>query len=68
VQGGSGIQLSQRPQPFEALQNPLDLLGAFFVFSAEDVRQSLGVIRSGDIPVAGGDELAEDGDLVGEIR
>jgi hypothetical protein len=55
---------SQLPQPFQRLQNPLDLLGAFLVLPAEEARQGLGVMRSGDIPVAGADELAEDGDLL----
>jgi hypothetical protein len=27
---------SQLPQPLQRLQNPLDLLGAFFVFAAEE--------------------------------
>jgi hypothetical protein len=51
------------PQPFQRLQNPLDLLGAFLVLAAEQARQGLGV-RSYDTLVVTGDELANDDDLI----
>jgi len=57
---------SQLPQPLQRFQNPFDLLDAFFVLSAEERRERFGIIRSGDTLVAGANELAEDGDLVGE--
>lgn len=57
--------LSHLPQPFERLQNPLDLLGAFLVLAAEVGGEGFG-IRSGDTLVVIGDELADEGDLVGE--
>jgi hypothetical protein len=61
-----GLDDLKLPQPLERFQNPLDLLAAFFVFAAEEGGERFGIIRSGDIPLAGGDELAEDGDLLGE--
>ena len=67
IVGVSGCPLySQLPQPLERLQNPFNLLGAFFVLAAEEGGEDIGVIRSGDTLVAGSDELAEEGDLVGE--
>ena len=57
-----GLQLAEA---FQRLQNPLDLLVAFLVLAAEMVGEGFGV-RSYDTLVAGGDELAEDGDLLGE--
>jgi hypothetical protein len=54
----------QLPQPFERLQNPFDLLAAFFVLPAEVGGEGFGV-RSGDLMVVVADELADDGDLLG---
>ena len=55
----------QLPQPLERLQNPLDLLGAFLVFPAEVGGEGFGGGRH-DILVVVADELAEEGDLLGE--
>jgi len=55
----------QLPQPLQRFQNPLDLFGAFLVLPAEEARQGFGV-RSYDTLVVTADELAEEGDLVGE--
>jgi hypothetical protein len=49
------------PQPLERLQNPLDLLGAFLVLTAEVGGEGFG---GGD--GVGGEELADEGDLIRE--
>ena len=56
---------SQLPQPLQRFQDSLDLVGAFFVFAAEEGGEGFG-IRSYDTLVVSADEFAEDGDLVGE--
>ena len=56
---GKGAWHLQLPQPFERLQNPLDLLGAFLVLAAEVGGEGFG----GGVGI-GADELAEDGDLL----
>ena len=56
---------SQLPQALERLQNSFDLLAAFLVLPAEEGGEGFG-IRSYDTLVVTGDELANDGDLVGE--
>ena len=58
---GASLSVSQLPQPLERFPNPLDLLGAFLVFPAEVGGEGFG----GGVGI-GADELAEEGDLLGE--
>ena len=51
--------------PVQRLQNPFDLLGAFFVLPTEVGGERFGM-RSNDLIVVVADEFADDGNLIGK--